>query len=104
MLQTAVVQASVERFRVGGTYSQVAVDVIFEPRAVYAVGGAVDGHISCRLRTFSDAASYPPNQVYLGKLLGVARCLERMADHCTNIAEDLIYMMQGKIIRHHDVL
>ena len=46
----------------------------------------------------------PSQQVYLGKLLGVARCLERMADHCTNIAEDLIYMMQGKIIRHHDVL
>lgn len=46
----------------------------------------------------------PSQQVYLAKVLGVARCLERIGDHCTNIAEDLIYMMQGKIIRHHDVL
>ena len=46
----------------------------------------------------------PSQQLYLAKVLGVARSLERIADHCTNISEDLIYMMQGKIIRHHDVL
>jgi len=46
----------------------------------------------------------PTQHVYLAKVLSVARSLERIADHCTNICEDLIYMMQGKIIRHHDVL
>lgn len=33
-------------------------------------------------------------------LLSVARSLERIADHATNIAEDVIYMMEGVIVRH----
>ncbi len=45
----------------------------------------------------------PAQHIHLAKLLGVSRCLERIADHCTNIAEDLIYMMQGMIVRHYDV-
>ena len=34
-------------------------------------------------------------------LLGVSRHLERIADHATNIAEDVIYLIEGIIIRHH---
>ncbi|MBU3984728.1 MAG: hypothetical protein KJ985_14960 [Proteobacteria bacterium] len=41
--------------------------------------------------------------IYLAKLLSVARSTERIADHCTNICEDIIYMQQGKIIRHKKV-
>ncbi|MBN1256572.1 MAG: phosphate signaling complex protein PhoU [Planctomycetes bacterium] len=33
-------------------------------------------------------------------LLGVARNLERIADLATNISEDVIYMVEGTIIRH----
>jgi len=34
-------------------------------------------------------------------LLLVSRHLERIADQATNIAEDVIYMTDGTIIRHH---
>ena len=33
-------------------------------------------------------------------VLHIARHLERIADHATNIAEDLIYMIEGRIVRH----
>jgi len=36
------------------------------------------------------------------KITYVSKYLERIADHATNIAEDVIYMAKGKIIRHMD--
>ena len=33
-------------------------------------------------------------------ILHVSRHLERIADHATNIAEDLIYLIEGRIVRH----
>ncbi len=33
-------------------------------------------------------------------LLSASRHLERIADHATNIAQDVIYMTEGKIVRH----
>ena len=33
-------------------------------------------------------------------LLNVSRHLERIADHASSIAEDVIYLLEGKIIRH----
>lgn len=34
------------------------------------------------------------------QMLSITRHLERIADHTTNIAEDVIYMIEGSIIRH----
>lgn len=34
------------------------------------------------------------------KITYVSKYLERIADHATNIAEDVIFMIEGKIIRH----
>ena len=35
------------------------------------------------------------------QLLSVSRYLERIADLATNIAEDVIFMVEGELIRHH---
>ena len=34
-------------------------------------------------------------------LLLIARHLERICDHATNIAEDVIYLVQAKVVKHH---
>jgi len=34
-------------------------------------------------------------------LMIVCRCLERIADHATNIAEDVIFMLDALVIKHH---
>jgi len=34
-------------------------------------------------------------------LLLIARHLERICDHTTNIAEDVIYLVEGKVVKHH---
>ena len=42
-----------------------------------------------------------PDQISsLIHLLSASRHLERIADHTTNIAEDVIYMIEGQIVRH----
>ena len=43
---------------------------------------------------------HPEHIESLIHLLSVSRHLERIADHATNIAEDVIYMVEGRIIRH----
>ncbi len=42
----------------------------------------------------------PEATEYYISLLSVSRNLERIADHATNIAEDVIYMIEGEIVRH----
>ena len=42
----------------------------------------------------------PEDVEVLLHLLSASRHLERIADHATNIAEDVIYLVQGEIVRH----
>jgi CheY-like chemotaxis protein len=42
----------------------------------------------------------PDDMEALIRLLRVSQNLERIADHTTNIAEDVIYLAEGEIIRH----
>jgi phosphate transport system protein len=74
----------------------------------YALADAVcarDDEIDAMKRTVrievEDRIRREPEKVkqYL-KLLAISRNLERVADLATNIAEDVIYLAQGKIIRH----
>ncbi len=47
------------------------------------------------------AMSQHPDKIgHLINLLLVSRHIERLADHTTNIAEEVIYLIEGEIIRH----
>lgn len=43
----------------------------------------------------------PLDSKYLIEFLSVSRYLERIADSATNVAEDVIYLVEGNIVRHH---
>jgi len=47
---------------------------------------------------------HPDKIGYLINLFLISRHLERLADHTTNIAEEVIYLIEGEIVRHapHD--
>jgi phosphate transport system protein len=47
-------------------------------------------------------AADPAATRFLLRLVAVSRNLERIADLATNIAEDVIYMVDGRIIRHRE--
>ncbi len=50
-----------------------------------------------------EIAKSPEKTECLVKLISASRHLERLADMATHIAEDVIYMVEGEIVRHqHD--
>ncbi len=46
---------------------------------------------------------YPDSLGFLINLLLISRHLERLADHATNIAEEVIYLIEGEIVRHGNI-
>ncbi len=49
-----------------------------------------------------DTMKKSPNLIVAALSLFLAtRYLDRIADHAINIAEDVIYIAEGKIVRHH---
>jgi phosphate transport system protein len=51
-------------------------------------------------RTTDLIPQHPEHTARFIDLLGVSRLLERVSDHATNIAEDVVYLSSGDIIRH----
>jgi phosphate transport system protein len=43
---------------------------------------------------------HPEEMTYLINLYLISRHLERVADHATNIAEEVVYLIEGEIVRH----
>ncbi len=43
----------------------------------------------------------PQKTALMIDIVGISRYMERIADHITNISEDVIYMTDGEIIRHN---
>lgn len=70
-------------------------------RKVCADDEEVDAMNSNIYQRFQEGIREHPEQIdSLIHLFSVSRHLERIADHATNIAEDVIYMITGEIIRH----
>ena len=71
-------------------------------RSVLASDDAVD---SLRTACYHELVSYmeqdPRNIQEALALLSVTRNLERIADHSTNIAEDVMFLVKGVDVRHH---
>ena len=68
---------------------------------VCASDDIVDGMNRQMYLKVQEAILKNPEQISpLIHLLSASRHLERIADHTTNIAEDVIYMIEGQIIRH----
>ncbi len=70
-------------------------------RAVCAADGEVDNlnheiYVQVRDAVIKEPAWFDALQ----QILSISRHLERIADHATNIAEDVIYLAEGRIVRH----
>ena len=79
--------------------------ISLNPRIAYDVCAAddeVDALNRDMYTTIEQAVQRNPEDIkILLHYLGATRTLERIADHATNIAEDIIYMTEGQIVRHH---
>jgi len=70
-------------------------------RAVIAKDRGIDRHRALVLRELKQSIRRDPDRVNTWlRLINTARNLERVADHATNIAEAVIYMKEGDIVRH----
>jgi phosphate transport system protein len=68
---------------------------------VLAADDEVDAMNREMYRRIEEGIRKRPDQLEsLIHLLSCSRHLERIADHATNIAEDVIYMIEGTIVRH----
>ena len=62
---------------------------------------AVDATYAQIIRSVvADAAGNPDSMAAYLDILSIAKNLERIADHATNIAEDVVYLSTGEIVRH----
>jgi phosphate transport system protein len=70
-------------------------------RAVIAGDRRIDRHHREILRELKDEIRNDPDRLNTWlRLINTARNLERIADHATNIAEAVVYLKEGDIIRH----
>lgn len=70
-------------------------------REVLAMDDDVDAMNSTMYAQVQEGIRRRPEQLdRLIHILSASRHLERIGDHCTNIAEDVIYLVEGEIVRH----
>ena len=74
--------------------SDLAMEVMAEDDELDAMNKKVHAEVNALIK------SNPAKVDYYVNLLSVSRHLERIGDYATNIAEDVIYLVNGRIVRH----
>lgn len=91
-LTTSMVRQSLDSF--------VRLDAI-HARRVVRLDDEVDRHNSEIIAILIEIMKKSPDYIAPGlSMFSVVRHLERIADHATNIAEDVVYLVEGAIVRH----
>lgn len=101
---------------VPATFRVMANSVIGMLRDTNQSLGRVDAQLAERVLAFDDTVDRFKNEISLDaqqkvasakfgvkfafRLMTVVKSLERIADHCTNICEQLIYLETGRVVRH----
>ena len=71
-------------------------------RAVIRTDAQVDADNDAIIAGLIAMMKTAPDQIEAAlSLFSATRHLERIADHATNIAEDVIYLVEGEVVRHH---
>ncbi len=76
-----------------------------QARGVFAMDDEVDRIHREMYRWIKEAVREDPQRIdTLLNLLGISRAIERVADLATNIAEDVVFLVEGEIVRHEEGL
>lgn len=75
-----------------------------QARRIIRMDDEVDRYHAAIIRDIIVRMQAEPNVVEAGvSLFSAIRHLERIADHATNIAEDVVYLVDGEIVRHRSI-
>ncbi|GIW85947.1 MAG: phosphate transport system regulatory protein PhoU [Isosphaeraceae bacterium] len=79
----------------------LAANDVHRARAVIAANHSVDRHRRLLQKQLKDAICHEPDRINSWlRLINIGRNLERVSDHAAHIAEAVIYLREGQIVRH----
>lgn len=73
-------------------------------REVIKMDNLVDSYNkSMIIKCIAEISNKPDKADFYINLINIAKNLERVADHSTNVAQDVIYMVEGKTVKHKKI-
>ncbi len=85
-----------------GALQAYATEDLTAARTVLEQDAVIDAFYGQFIRKVADQAARSPELMTTHlDVLSIAKNLERIADHATNVAEDVIFLRTGEIVRHN---